>query len=294
MRGKDCKKGGSPEKSGITPACAGKSPLPGSVALPVRDHPRVCGEKFTGFHYHARHMGSPPRVRGKVTFQLLCRSMIRITPACAGKSTRLSLFAIFSGDHPRVCGEKIACGHYMLCYSGSPPRVRGKADPKKHRQRQTGITPACAGKRECPTEGAPAAGDHPRVCGEKKDMRAAGINPIGSPPRVRGKGPLEGLKYDAERITPACAGKSVGVLICVEPIWDHPRVCGEKHDYFTSCLPSPGSPPRVRGKAQRHLRFLLPTGITPACAGKRGRHRQQTGRLWDHPRVCGEKTKKIP
>ncbi len=35
-------------------------------------------------------------------------------------------------------------------------------------------------------------------------------------------------------------------------------------------------------------------GITPAYAGKRLPHglRQQLGR--DHPRVCGEKTKKIP
>ena len=34
--------------------------------------------------------------------------------------------------------------------------------------------------------------------------------------------------------------------------------------------------------------------ITPACAGKRPDHLHNKGRRQDHPRMCGEKTKKIP
>ena len=152
----------------------------------------------------------------------------RITPAYAGKSTRLSLFAIFSGDHPRVCGEKIACGHYMLCYSGSPPRVRGKADPKKHRQRQTGITPACAGKRKvgCACRG--CRKDHPRVCGEKLLCSRATRAQAGSPPRVRGKAVAQLFSEQFQRITPACAGKSAAASSSAMPRGDHPRVCGEE------------------------------------------------------------------
>ena len=51
----------------------------------------------------------------------------------------------------------------------------------------------------------------------------------------------------------------------------------------------PGSPPRVRGKAQDDLLTLLQAGITPACAGKRCTHGQPNPAHEDHPRVCGEK-----
>ena len=45
----------------------------------------------------------------------------------------------------------------------------------------------------------------------------------------------------------------------------------------------------MRGKAKRYLRFLLPTGITPAYAGKSRCSRLRCGVFRDHPRVCGEK-----
>ena len=35
-------------------------------------------------------------------------------------------------------------------------------------------------------------------------------------------------------------------------------------------------------------------GITPAYAGKSSSLRRLGCPLWDHPRLCGEKTKKIP
>lgn len=48
--------------------------------------------------------------------------------------------------HPRVCGEKLRSWHTQARALGSPPRMRGKGDPAKHRTRQAGITPAYAGK----------------------------------------------------------------------------------------------------------------------------------------------------
>ena len=101
------------------------------------------------------------------------------------------------------------------------------------------ITPACAGKR-------------------------AGLALLlpprrGSPPRMRGKVPHIQLETELTGITPACAGK--------RPWWcsgrrsgrDHPRVCGEKPREFRQLHAIPGSPPRVRGKADhaRHLRHGL-------------------------------------
>ena len=50
-----------------------------------------------------------------------------------------------------------------------------------------------------------------------------------------------------------------------------------------------GSPPRVRGKAQRPNIEVNQYRITPACAGKSEKTRSITTTRRDHPRVCGEK-----
>ena len=70
---------------GITPACAGKSRLASVASFVLRDHPRVCGEKQIPQTFISRSRGSPPRVRGKVTFASGCSYAVGITPACAGK-----------------------------------------------------------------------------------------------------------------------------------------------------------------------------------------------------------------
>ena len=74
---------------------------------------------------------------------------------------------------------------------------------------------------------------------------------------------------------------------------DHPRLCGEKSSTSVLYLTIPGSPPPMRGKVFYGFAVLNGLGITPAYAGKsffrcRGRYSRQ-----DHPRLCGEKTKKI-
>ena len=78
---------------------------------------------------------------------------------------------VLSGDHPRVCGEKILRMVTAHTQAGSPPRVRGKVKSVWSRCRPTGITPACAGKSSPIWLSAPSMEDHPRVCGEKKSER---------------------------------------------------------------------------------------------------------------------------
>ena len=58
------------EKLGrITPAYAGKR-LPKEIdEMFPEDHPRVCGEKKETRFYYEKHLGSPPRMRGKVNGQ---------------------------------------------------------------------------------------------------------------------------------------------------------------------------------------------------------------------------------
>ena len=111
---------------GITPACAGKSCSGCCSCSCAGDHPRVCGEKSKEVAEYASKAGSPPRVRGKVEPFKGSMYQSRITPACAGKSVRLSGLSGSGTDHPRVCGEKPAIPGKGPVPSGSPPRVRGK------------------------------------------------------------------------------------------------------------------------------------------------------------------------
>ena len=188
-----------------------------------------------------------------------------------------------------MCGEKSFGTAQRIRGRGSPPRVRGKADPKKHRTRQAGITPACAGKRFSGLLRKAGKWDHPRVCGEKRIKNASGSKDIGSPPRVRGKVPRFLNQPLSSGITPACAGKSSASSSSVHRSRDHPRVCGEKYQKHIDMLQATGSPPRVRGKGRRRPRRFLRQGITPACAGKSGMNFPRRLLLRDHPRVCGEK-----
>ncbi len=53
---------------GITPACAGKTTRYHQQAMPVRDHPRVCGKNYFLLCRHTLVLGSPPRVREKPAY----------------------------------------------------------------------------------------------------------------------------------------------------------------------------------------------------------------------------------
>ena len=211
VRGKVCSVVKSSCDFGITPACAGKRDRWCCGAWPLRDHPRVCGEKMVSMIPHRRSRGSPPRVRGKAKRHARLLLPAGITPAYAGKRPVHARTSSCNGDHPRVCGEKI---HQLLpCRGarGSPPRMRGKGVRLFQRLGVGGITPACAGKSAVVRRNRRKPEDHPRVCGEKSMMVPHTLTLLGSPPRMRGK------------VT--CTTMSTTTT------GDHPRVCGEK---FTS------------------------------------------------------------
>ena len=65
VRGKAVKLAQYFDVTGITPACAGKSPSFRMISNKNGDHPRMCGEKLTMVHPCLRLKGSPPHVRGK-------------------------------------------------------------------------------------------------------------------------------------------------------------------------------------------------------------------------------------
>ena len=59
----------------------------------------------------------------------------------------------------------------------------------------------------------PSEGDHPRVCGEQRQGRQAGMLRTGSSPRVRGAAPVGVPALPRPGIIPACAGSSLHPLI---------------------------------------------------------------------------------
>ena len=212
-----------------------------------------------------------------------------ITPAYAGKSSQYGLRGWFFQDHPRVCGEKIPLHIRAKVALGSPPRMRGKDGVNDSAQAVTGITPACAGKRD--KAGLPFAPvrDHPRVCGEKTSASSLFNTAAGSPPRVRGKELRVETCFSHDGITPAYAGKRSLPLMQASSSQDHPRVCGEKRSISIFSRQALGSPPRMRGKALQLPLCILDMRITPAYAGKSNTFLCKGLTARDHPRVCGEK-----
>ena len=71
---------------------------------------------------------------------------------------------------------------------------------------------------------------------------------------------------------------------------DHPRLCGEKQQLEYSTKLDKGSPPPMRGKETSGRNRSAAAGITPAYAGKSCRSILQRRIIWDHPRLCGEKS----
>ena len=147
MRGKEVQLGEIDLQDRITPAYAGKR-----LSLPIFttrcwDHPRVCGEKKRRLFSSEPGPGSPPRMRGKANSWMDPLSIIRITPAYAGKRVMPPVSFLPAWDHPRVCGEKNGIEFRDSFKLGSPPRMRGKETCKKACEVSWGITPAYAGKR---------------------------------------------------------------------------------------------------------------------------------------------------
>ena len=193
-------------------------------------------------------LGSPPRMRGKLTRDLLAAPAARITPADAGKTYIFFRTYCIAEDHPRGCGENYNPIRKIYLISGSPPRMRGKLVAVSSAPINTGITPADAGKTEAERENIESYTDHPRGCGENNTGMAIIEPNWGSPPRMRGKRLRLRKLQRPLRITPADAGKTLEDFSDSFADKDHPRGCGENEILA------------LRSYAKRR--------ITPADAGK--------------------------
>ena len=126
MRGKPADAATTPAPTRITPADAGKTRNIRSPQNPLKDHPRGCGENVQAEQAAPYDIGSPPRMRGKHCQGLLDAWLTGITPADAGKTSKIEHISLSVQDHPRGCGENTFVTPTRGSASGSPPRMRGK------------------------------------------------------------------------------------------------------------------------------------------------------------------------
>ena len=97
---------------------------------------------------------------------------------------------------------------------------------------------------------------------------------------------------DAPGIIPAYAGSTFEQGKKDKAPWDHPRVCGEHTNYNSYTATVQGSSPRMRGAQVLLAERTVDRRIIPAYAGSTGSSSSGTSIRRDHPRVCGEHTKK--
>ena len=130
----------------ITPACAGKTSFAIRIGRLARDHPRMRGEDGSRVIQWVADVGSPPHARGRRIRRRRRLGILRITPACAGKTLAHAREWRSEQDHPRMRGEDDGTRYDTPDELGSPPHARGRLVLLAQVLRPGRITPACAGK----------------------------------------------------------------------------------------------------------------------------------------------------
>ena len=97
--------------------------------LPLKDHPRTCGEQTAVMNRITPALGSPPHMRGTVVVKRHQTGGYRITPAHAGNSFIFCFNFSLHQDHPRTCGEQLELLRGFGVVVGSPPHMRGTVQP---------------------------------------------------------------------------------------------------------------------------------------------------------------------
>ena len=187
-----------------------------------------------------------------------------------------------------MCGEHLLALHVQEPLSGSSPHVRGARWSRWPDASRCGIIPACAGSTMLPARCPVRARDHPRMCGEHKDVTTEQIVQAGSSPHVRGAPEVTAGNSRTNGIIPACAGSTGGQSPVFVKRWDHPRMCGEHAVDTANGNAQAGSSPHVRGARSVNFFYFRRVGIIPACAGSTSRASCSTPFARDHPRMCGE------
>ena len=227
-------------------------------------------------------------MRERRYIQYTIHSTLRITPACAGRTSFRQSLCTSQRDHPRSRGKDAILNIITNELEGSPPLAREGHSEERFHTKEAGITPAFAGRTYFFADSVYISQDHPRMCGKDYLLLNNLARNIGSPPHVR-----EGLQETVEEvaetgITPACAGRTQTMKMPTRLFQDHPRMCGKDSEGRFKASAELGSPPHVREGPFLFLLLQRSSRITPACAGRTQVAETNFGKNEDHPRMCGK------
>ncbi len=110
----------------FTPTRVGKAMYAAVNALVQGVHPHACGEGANSYFGAKSHLGSPPRVWGRLG--------------------HLTTYPRFDVVHPHACGEGGKTVYGVLPITGSPPRVWGRREDVTEWVRGARFTPTRVGK----------------------------------------------------------------------------------------------------------------------------------------------------
>ena len=171
----------------IIPAHAGQTSDYFSSEIISSDHPRACGANLIVFGVVHTHLGSSPRMRGKLEVKEFKSTATRIIPAHAGQTSTLGMTVVRPSDHPRACGANFATLVGSQLQNGSSPRMRGKRCVGRVQHPWPRIIPAHAGQTDLDKFYGDVNADHPRACGANPCRPPIRWMNTGSSPRMRGK-----------------------------------------------------------------------------------------------------------
>ncbi len=231
---------------------------------------------------------SPPPARGPRCRCARLSSVVRITPACAGTTSRSPRRTGPGTDHPRLRGDHPSTRRPARSSVGSPPPARGPPHLAGRRRGDRRITPACAGTTRWTGGYRSPPADHPRLRGDHLRGRHDCLRLRGLPPPARGPRRPRPRAGHRRRITPACAGTTTSWCRGPPASADHPRLRGDHAAAAWRVGSGSGSPPPARGPQVGEVDDDSGERITPACAGTTGTGGFRRWRRTDHPRLRGD------
>ena len=258
----------SRSSAGSSPHTRGAPSMTKQALNYYKDHPRIRGEHTPPPGQSGTHEGSSPHTRGARKPWIVMLAEVRIIPAYAGSTEKITEAADRCTDHPRIRGEHSWTTPIATVFSGSSPHTRGAPGTSYCSFPSSWIIPAYAGSTSSyPTCELPRT-DHPRIRGEHAPWRLD--------------------VHVRERIIPAYAGSTPTRRRPSGCRRDHPRIRGEHAGLRETAPRHAGSSPHTRGAPARHSVAASDARIIPAYAGSTSRRCCDSCHIPDHPRIRGE------
>ena len=176
------------------------------------DHPRSRGVYRGHMSRTSIPRGSSPLARGLLRASVEKGLLERIIPARAGFTRRRSRCGSAGGDHPRSRGVYDIEDLLAMTEYGSSPLARGLRNRTMFIEYEQRIIPARAGFTSCGATAWAARSDHPRSRGVYAWTACGAGRGGGSSPLARGLLQLDADRAPPQRIIPARAGFTPGLV----------------------------------------------------------------------------------